>query len=80
MEPKIPEVSSGFPRGTSERLQAWSQQVQRTVVGNWVIIKSFYKAIIFLIALVGPFSSLNSSGDSDACPQAWSLRTMPLGK
>lgn len=43
MEPKIPEVSSGFPRGTSERLQAWSQQIQRTVVGNWVIIKNFLK-------------------------------------
>lgn len=41
LEPKKPEVSSGFPRGISERLQAWSQQIQRTVAGNWVIIKNF---------------------------------------
>lgn len=40
---KIPEVSSGFPRGTSERLQAWSQQIKITVVGSWVNNQEYFK-------------------------------------
>lgn len=78
----MPEVSSGFPRGTSERLSAWSQQIQRMVVGKWVI-EVFFKDL-FSKSLVGPpshpFSSLNSSSDSCVGPYAWYLRAVLFEK